>query len=68
MEDNKPIELHELVSHMNKIGINECPSNVSNNDIFTKLIINKNIKEALSMIDNNKDLKCGWHPLKDILD
>lgn len=54
MEDNKPIELHELVSYMTKF---ENIKKESPNDIFTKLLINGNLHQAIKMIDNNKDLK-----------
>ena len=70
MEDSKPLELHELVSYMTKKGIivEDYPHNfvkVDDNDIFTNLIKDINIKEALKMLDNNKELKFNRNLIDD---
>ena len=54
MEDTKPIELQELESYMTKY---DNSKKESPNDIFTKLLINNKLHQAIKMIDNNKDLK-----------
>ena len=52
--EDKPIKLHELESYMTKF---ENSKKESNNDIFTKLLINGELHRAVKMIDNNIDIK-----------
>ncbi len=62
MEEDKTIELHELITYIdkkciNKNIINNTPNIKSDNDYFTDLIKSERIDDAISMICNNKDLK-----------